>query len=221
MVSRGATNCQAEYTGACRIRRCPRDDGGVSSGSDDGATHTSAGEITVSGGTPLFSGTLTPATDDVYEQRAIPPSQPRQFSGLEEVRFRAAGGKLPAFDATVVFPLLLLLEQPVTEAGRLKISSRDDLALVWSRGEPDVQLWLEAVGTDPASPPQVTCRFDSAQGRGTIPKAALAALGPGAVLKLLTVRRQPIQHGSFTTTLMVATEVATPDKKNTVSIEME
>lgn len=136
------------------------------------------GDVTID---RIFSGTLTPGQDDVYAPRAIPPSNPRQFSGLEEVRFRTTGGKLPAFDETVVFPLLLLLEQPVPDTGgKLRISGRDDLALAWSRGEPNVQLWLEAYGIDSAVDSHVRCIFESGAGRGTIPKAALAPLGPGS-----------------------------------------
>jgi hypothetical protein len=182
-------------------------------------TFTSAGDITVSGGTPIFSATISPAANDQYLPQTAPFSNPGSFHGGEDVRFQAKGGKLPSVDETRQFPLVLLLQQPIADpSGTITVSPTRDLQLVWTRGEPNLELWVE--GSSPTM--GVLCRFDSTVGQGTVPADVLSGFAPqDSALWLTTVSLQMIQQGAFRTSLEIATSVHTPDKRQAIEVKLE
>jgi len=146
------------------------------------------------------------------------------------VSVTAQGGTVPAFGlpsaagAAPKFPLVLLLSQPLApvptsgSATSVTVGRDQDLALVWSRGAPNVHLFVQGGGTSGGDVLSLTCDFDSGGGQATISRDILAALPSQTSLQLYTVGSYFATAGAWDVAVRIATDVATPDKKAGVTI---
>lgn len=141
-------------------------------------THESAGDITVTGG--HFPMTFVPDMAgryaNVQEGRAL-------WDGGQTIRVAGAGAAFPAFTATLRAPYPLRLGGLLAPAGaseRVPISRSRDLTFDWT---PQVEGALLVLIQSPLA--QVwyglRCRISLAEGRVTIPAAALEPLPTGEV----------------------------------------
>lgn len=139
----------------------------------------SAGRITVTGGTLPLS--LTPDPDGTYPTTGGPISL---WSGGETLALAAAGGEVPAFQASLVAPSPITVTQPVRELGdaglgRLSVVRASGLTLTWTgSSQGTFQVYLSTAEATMAH--AVTCTFASSTGTATVPAAALLKLPAGS-----------------------------------------
>jgi hypothetical protein len=107
--------------------------------------------------------------------------------------FAAAGGAVPAFGETFCGPAAVAITKPAGAPGAgLTIDRATDLAVQWTPSAVgDLEVVLRDDSTSTTSSVEVQCFFPASSGQGTVPKAALAQIGPGAhaVASYLWVRK--------------------------------
>lgn len=139
-----------------------------------------AGAIKVTGaGASKATLTYGPITQTTFSDYAMVNGQTPFFTGGDSVSVTGAGGPdLPAFPAeTVVAPSAIVLTAPVcTLAGCADVDRTKDMAVSWTGGGAGkVTVTLETLAPDSVT--ILTCDFDAAAGKGTVPLATLALLG--------------------------------------------
>jgi hypothetical protein len=113
--------------------------------------------------------------------------------------FSAAGGATPAFGETFCGPPPVSLTKPAGAPGALTIDRAADLAVQWpTTAVGDLEFVLRDDTTSATSTVEVQCFFVGASGQGTVPKAALAKIGPGAhtIASYLWVRKIGLGSGT-------------------------
>ena len=221
-------NCTTTTSGGCTLSRCPTGSTGSTT------TYASAGNVTVSGGSPSMSMTASPLSNGTYATaNANWPAAGRPFSGGEDVRVTAQGGTVPAFtfpstgDAAPKFPLVLLLSQPTVDTpptgstATATVNRNQDLALAWTRGAQNVRLFAQGGGTNGNQVVSLSCDIDSLPGQATLSSDLLSALPSQTQLRIFTVGSYVSAAGQWDVMVRIATDVATPDKKAGVTLVLQ
>jgi hypothetical protein len=161
-----------------------------------------AGPLSLTGPS-LPSAQLAPNPDGTYTTNEILATNSVPFFAAgDALMVSAAGGDVPAFQATVSGPSCLALTAPAIPAGGTSyaIPTAQDLAVAWTGGQPDATvgvdlIWRSTVGTVAYA----SCTFPASDGQGTIPKEALASFvaGPGGFLTVYQQKSATTQAGSF------------------------
>jgi hypothetical protein len=170
---------------------------------DGGPPWQSAGVITIRG--PGFGvATVMPASDGYYEFGIASPDggPPFAFAAGDRLCVSASGAAFAAFpDLPVDMPAEMALLSPTfppVDTTPLPVSSSQDLNLTWAAGASGAKfaISLNAPGGMPFTQ-YVSCAFDAAAGRGTIPQSAMAALaGQYVVVNLYSQRTVSYAVGS-------------------------
>jgi hypothetical protein len=207
------SSCVHTTEGDCMYSQCDSSSAAVTS-----SPH--AGTITVSSADAEFSATLEPDADGSY-----PPLNASftngVFAGQETTQFSAAGATVPAFQHTMTYPLLLLLDAPATADGLLQVPRSQALSLSWSRGATNVEFSLMSVSTTGVDQGTLNCNVPSTQGALTVAASLLEQLSPGTELWLLTWAQETVQAGDYAVQLRLGGAVATPDRSAAVEIVLE
>jgi hypothetical protein len=165
-----------------------------------------AGLITVSGPVRFF---WQPDAAGNYEDRGM--SDPIVVQPGDAIAITAPGHIVPAFNQAVGLPTPIVVTEPVLPTSiddSLAISRRDDFAISWTGGNEVVRVTLRKLFEDQ----QVTCRFPASDGRGVVPKQALAALGndpdraSGADLSIESIGHDEFHAGEWRVLFDVALE---------------
>jgi hypothetical protein len=204
-----STACELTTVGACSVSVCPENQG-VNS-----AVYASAGVISVTSTEVMGSATLTPAADGTYSMPEV--DFEGFFTGLEPIHFKATGGEVPAFDADLDIPLVLLLSSPpyVEGASGIDVQRSENLALTWTRGAESELLYINGGSARPDGQPgraSIACQFPSLPGNGTVDSTLLQKLAPGTGLTLVTTASKVVQAGDYAVTIVTVNSVANPDK---------
>lgn len=161
-----ATECTKRKAGACELVSCKLiADPGQSLAVPQ---YVPAGDITVkrSSGGELD---LHPSVQDTYN--ASLPVEGTAKAG-ETVEVTSTGGAVPAFTESIPF------SSAVTPAmTKLEVAAGHDAEIAWTGGSAGTVVASgEAGAEEKAFIAKLTCRFDAAAGKGTIPGSILAAL---------------------------------------------
>jgi hypothetical protein len=151
-------------------------------GLPDGASGTET--VTLSGGLHAVTISVTPA-DGIAQST----EKDALWKGGEAIAFDATGGVIPPAHAELVAPAQPGFSDLVAPpTGPLVLSPSNDTPLSWSAGTPATRFVVE-VSVVPNSDAGISkttrvavCQYDAAGGKGTLPAAALAALGSEKVL---------------------------------------
>jgi len=178
---------------------------------------------------PVDAGTITATSTEAAFAQAIVPldgtyagysEADSVFLGEESISFSAAGGVVPAFQATLPYPLLLLLTAPAIPEGESIVTvARDrDLTLSWDRGTTDVLFQLQSAASGNSS---LICSEFSEVGSMLVPSAALAAFSSGTRLTLFTIGRVPVSAGDYDVMVVAAGAVVAPDRARRIELLLE
>lgn len=176
----GASTCTVtEPSAECRLTVCPppmmvEDAGMPDAGMVDAGMPVAphAGVITIGGGASE-TVTLTPGADGLY------PAATSAAMGLWPnsdaiLTVMGAGDEVPMFGVTLAGPDAVTITAPAS--GSVPLAS--DLAVTWTGSSPgDVVVSMSALREGTVA---VECRFEPSAGTGTVPTAALTAMGAGA-----------------------------------------
>jgi hypothetical protein len=124
--------------------------------------------------------TTVPSADGTYD--VATSSRALWTLPKAALTFSAAGGATPAFGETFCGPPGATITTPAAAPGAgLTIDRATDLALKWTGGTVgDLEVVLRDDTRVPDTTVEVRCFFVGSSGQGTVPKAALQMIGPGA-----------------------------------------
>jgi hypothetical protein len=142
-------------------------------------------------------------------------------AGSSSCRTVSAGGVVPAFEATLPYPLLLLLTQPTLAEGSdtLYAPRARDLTLSWDRGAPDVLFQVQTSSSLEGS--SLICSELSEMGSMVLPAAALSALPSGTPFHAFTIGRVVVTAGDYDVFVVAAGAVTTPDRTRRIELVLE
>lgn len=205
-VSAPANSCTNQAFGDCVIS---------SNCSDPAATtvFASAGAVTVTSASPAIDVSLQPDANNEYTTQPVNMA----FGGGEALHVSAVGATVPAFSADVTVPIVLLVDSPVADgSGVIAVPVTSDLTIGFSRGAANVKMMV--VGSSNAG--GLSCEVESTSGTITIPAAALAAIGSGVDLQLITAKLTSITDADWNIDVWTATPAYTADRTNGVTIHV-
>ncbi|MCB9616607.1 MAG: hypothetical protein H6722_29580 [Sandaracinus sp.] len=131
-----------------------------------------AGVITIGGGA-TETVTLTPGADGLYPA-ATSAAMALWPNSDAILTVMGAGDEVPMFGVTLAGPDAVVLMAPMP--GSVPVAS--DLAVTWTGSSPgDVVVSMSAIREGTVT---VECRFEPSAGMGSVPTAALSAMGAGA-----------------------------------------
>jgi hypothetical protein len=201
-----ASSCTSIAHGACTLYEC-----------DTTATTSDvdAGTITAQSTEAAFAHAIVPL-EGQYETYSETTSA---FLGEEAISISATGGVVPAFEASITYPLLLLLTAPTLAEGSsvASVPRGQDLTLTWDRGTTGVILQVQSSATTPS----LICDSPSDAGAMVLPSAALSSLPSGAELSLYTVGNVPVTAGDYDLNVVAAGAVVHPDKARRITLVLE
>jgi hypothetical protein len=136
------------------------------------------------------------------------------FEPGDPVSVRFAGGEVPAFDVSGLFPEPLLVTEPVVPSGSdpYRVSRGSDLTFRWTGGIAGTTL---SVSQDSASSTLLRCNAPSERGSLTVPASALATLDEGQ-LDLRTVTAVWAEAGSYDVVLVLTAAALNADGQGIV-----
>lgn len=173
----------------------------------------SAGSIGVTCDNPVIDVTLAPESDNQYTTQTFSTG----FAGGRTIQISALGATVPAFSAQVTTQKPLLVDSPAPDAsGIITAPSSSDLTITFSRGAPGAQAVLSGASANNGS---LWCESDSTTGRLTVSAAALAALGAGVQLQMLTAQLTTIPDQDWNIDISVLLQAYTSDLKNPVLVQ--
>lgn len=130
----------------------------------------------------------------------------------------ASGAVVPAFSSEVQAPLLLVVDQPVSDStGVIKAPTTQDLVITFSRGRDRVSLQLLGGSTTKT----LSCTGLSSSSTLIVKAAALAALGAGAQLKAYTIGIGNAPISGWDVKIGTVADAITPDHKAAIAIQVE
>jgi hypothetical protein len=204
--SGGADKCTTTTEGACTITECDLSALADAGGGDTDAGNEkapNAGEIVLSGGDIAAPGiSLTVESDGSYKPFT---SQTKIFSTGQSLTAKAAGGDVPAFEKGVKVPAQITVTSPTCANGNCgDVDSTKALDLAWSNGgEGKVTAGATTLDAGKKSV-AVSCQFDSAANKGTIPAAALGKLIKGPTTFVIgTAALENVAAGNYDVTVLV------------------
>jgi hypothetical protein len=158
-------SCTRESFGPCDVVAC------APLPPPESPAYEGAGALTLSGG--LLGAPLTiPKTSQTYLHNRV--SEP-YFKGADDLRIKALGDVVPAFEMSVTTPEDLVVTKPSCAVDCGEVDRSRDYEIIWMPpryGTVDVTL---STG-DPKAMTTVTCSAKATDGRLVIPAAALAKL---------------------------------------------
>jgi hypothetical protein len=164
-------------------------------------TFSSAGQITISGGTPTVM--LTPDGTSKY----TPFSQATAlWTGATTFTVSAAGDVVPAFSTTLTAPAQPDFTAPTfPTSGSIAIDRSTDFQVTWTGGGGGIVLAQLQTNTPQAE--FVRCTYDGAANGGTIPTAALQLVQAGATgnLAVAVTNSVDVTAGDWTVTVTATT----------------
>ncbi len=138
-----------------------------------------AGQIDVSGA--MVELTISPGMDGTY-----PPATgtAQLYAGGESLNVIAAGGDVPAFEATVTAPGSVDVTSPSLTGGLLMIDRSMDFPVAWTEGMAVGNVIVRFSGFEMMSDGgsrnvSLGCSFEGSSGMGTVPASALGNLPGG------------------------------------------
>lgn len=208
---RRTDDCKQKQEGACRITEC------------------TAGILP-----PRFSaGTLSYESEERGVVRVVPqegniyysaddlrPGGANKFYlGGEEAYFKATGGDVPAFEQRLDYPILPLLDQPLSSEGVVTASRSQDLTLQWSRGVAGmvISAWFEQTSESPT----IICDFDAVAGQGTIPSSVLSLMPANTEILLLGLATGQVRAGDYDISLSSGARMRTPDLQHQIRVRLQ
>mgnify|MGYP005853459669 CR=1 FL=1 len=171
----GSAACNTSQEGSCTITECtlPEQQGGGQNPAPQPTSSPHAGEITIGGAVEVK---LAPDEKGAYTPKS---GQEKLWSADADISVKAAGDTIPAFDQKVKAPAVVTLTAPEwPQVGQpLAVDRTKSIELAWTDGGAgDVTAQISTLaGNKTAS---VSCTFEAASGKGTIPAAALGKLLP-------------------------------------------
>lgn len=190
--------CAPEQVGACTVDPCqPK------------VTYRDAGPLRVESGEAL-SLVVPRAPDGRYgDLRDVTGGA---LAMNAPVRFATGGGEAPAIDVSLSLPAAIHLTNPSPAPAVASAASTVTITLVAEAGDaelrfaemPDTTLHAEIAGT-----PAVTCTWDAASGRATLPASVLARVR-GHAGTLRSLRQVSTRVGDWDVDVAVAVPVLTP-----------
>jgi hypothetical protein len=194
------TGCHVAAHGACQVMDCVGSAG----------ARPDAGQLTLEDEDGSFTQVLLPDANGAYsfgdETGVFEPGDP--------VSVRFAGGEVPAFDVSGLFPEPLLVTEPVVPSGSdpYRVSRGSDLTFRWTGGIAGTTL---SVSQDSASSTLLRCNAPSERGSLTVPASALATLDEGQ-LDLRTVTAVWAEAGSYDVVLVLTAAALNADGQGIV-----
>src|SRR5579859_942449 len=188
--------CALRIVGSCSVVRCAI----APDGRRPECGWMSAGPIRLSWGRGGNTAVDLPGVQNTYEYQGatLGPFQPGDV-----LTFTAAGGEVPAFGASVIFP------EPIEDASAGAIDPNSDYGVTWT-GARSSRVRVAIQQSDPDREVQVLCTFESAAEAGTVPAAALADLsattegGADARLGIAAVGEAQLRAGDYPVTVFAA-----------------
>jgi hypothetical protein len=167
------THCEERVEGTCRVTTC------ADAPPPQFAPRLSAGRITIDrgAGTPF---SIDPGANNGY-LRSVVPFSTFQWQAGDRLTFRAEGGDVPAFTATLPAPMPIALIEPrqvphQSPDADVPLSQSAGFTVRWQPTDQDVLVRL-ARGTT-STKVFVRCRFAGSAGQGTVPPTLLALFAP-------------------------------------------
>jgi hypothetical protein len=200
--------CTQRTSGPCTIDECTESSSDAGTPSQDAGMGEgqarSAGVITISGAGQMIQ--LTPDANNsyrpVFEMREL-------FPAGTTVTVSAAGSAMgvPAFSGTLTMPAQVTVTSPMLSMNmseRTMISRTQPLATTWTGGTSG-KVVVELRASAGARNVRVSCMFDAASGRGTVPADVMMALpaGEGSITIAAADSRDQMA-GDYKVTLMAA-----------------
>jgi hypothetical protein len=159
-----ATNCTRRAVGACEVVKCrltPDDAFGLAPPS-----YVSAGAVTV---TRSSDDKDVPATADSQMIYSADVDTPTEVASGETVKIAASGGDVSAFSESIPF----IGNVAMTSAEVLATNADTDVTWTGGRGPEKLVVVGESGGEEAGFVAKLTCTFDIAANKGTIPIAVL------------------------------------------------
>lgn len=207
IVTDTAPPCESVTYGDCLVRRGCGDDA-------EYTTLASAGTITLSSSSPQTNVSTEPDASGAYNQSRLSVS----FRGGEALHIMATGAAVPAFSADLMFPKLLLIDEPAADStGLIKAKTTEDLTLSFSRAVDGVTLII----TGSSNSTYLNCTSQASSKTLTVKAAALAALGSGAQLQLYTAGAVSVPVSGWSVLVGASAETATPDLKAPITVQIQ
>lgn len=212
------SSCTTTAFGDCSLFTCtpsdPTTDPTIDPSTLPSLVRLEAGTLTVSGADGGFTSVGSPSG----ETKTYAFATSGDIVGEEALTVTATGGTIAAFTSAITIPLAPLLlgpSVPTSSAGRVDVSvSRSaDLVLTWDARATGTT--LELVSVLPAAAgttTQLSCRFDTASGTGTIPQAALAPVPIGTEIHLFSSNQVDVETPQGTVAIVGGIETVSPDR---------
>ncbi len=189
-------SCDAAMTmGACQVQVCAS--AGAVAPPTQGAE--SAGTVNISG--TLVPVMLTPDPDGVYEPFETSSTGPQFIPPTSTLEVSATGATVPAFQGSLSLGGAFTVTTPTLGALTTHLAS-GDVAFAWTGGgsSEGLQVFFSAsAATDSSKTANVTCVFSG--GTGTVPAAAMAAMGGVGSLALGPVATTNVTAGEYEVTI--------------------
>jgi hypothetical protein len=193
-------DCTTTTSGSCALVDCPTQ-------TPPPTTLVSAGQLEIYGGTPEVSIQVDP-NGGVYAANKPAPTG-KSFVPAARVTVRASGGDVPAFDANVDFPEVVLMSAPALGSGATAQRSQD-LPLAWTRGSAGRTVEVVLSGRTADRTQKITCELPAETGKGAIPATLLGKLPAGAAeISAFTYGKAATEAGLFDVTMRAGSEALT------------
>lgn len=158
--------CTRESFGPCDVVAC------APLPPPESPAYEAAGDLVLTGGL-LLAPLAIPRASQTYAHKAT--NEP-YFRGADDLRVKASGGVVPAFELSVTTPEDLVVTKPACAANCGDVDRSRDYEIVWAPprfGTVDVTLFTLKSGVGYAT---IACSVPAADGRLVVPAAALAKL---------------------------------------------
>jgi hypothetical protein len=175
----------------------------------------SAGNVNVTCPSPAINVTLQSGANNEYPTQLLTTA----FGGGESLHISAVGSTVPAFSADVTVPKVLLISSLAPDgSGVIAASVANGLTINFTRGAADVKMIVSGTAPNIGG---LSCVVDSTAGTIPIPAAALAAIGAGVDLELITAKLTTIANADWNIDVWTAMPVYTSDLAKIVTVHVQ
>lgn len=198
--------CKETKAGACTVLACTTPNPDPDAGPPPAAPQASAGNIAVTGA--LEALTLAPKADGSYDFLG---GSKLMWNDKASLTITAAGGKVPAFSATLQGAGPLLVTSPKLDpASPMTINRSQPFALTWpgaSVGTATVVFVRSVKGATTTDSTTLRCEYPASDGKATIAASALQNIpaGPNGSVSVYAGAAQQVTAGDW---LVYVTEIS-------------